>query len=55
MKVNDLLKRFGSNTTLVFDITWQSGQNEPEDEKNIQTEDIGAVRELFGNWDIAEG
>ena len=54
MKVKDLLSRLGNNIRYVFDITWQSGKNEPDDEKNVKSEDIGAVKELFGEWNIAE-
>lgn len=54
MKVKDFLNRLGSNTSYIFDITWQSGKNEPDDEKNVTSEDIGAVKELFGDWNIAE-
>lgn len=51
MTVRKFLQMLGKNMSYHFIIHWNYDE---KDEKIVETSDIKAVEELFGNWNLAE-
>lgn len=56
MRVKDLLKMLGDGLYCIFDIIWDFEEDGKEEvkEHSVKTEDIKAVAELFGEWEVAK-
>ena len=56
MKVKELLKMLGDGLYCTFDIIWnfeENGDTTEKKEHSVQTDDMVAIEELFGEWTVA--